>query len=87
MRCKSGATEFQDTAAVVSVNITSRTDVALTAADFLGVQTLTICTYDPLNYSALLLVPGSARRLCMAMFVHSLSGRSDRPGKTHWDRN
>ena len=33
---QSAATEFLGTAADVSVNITSRTDFALTAADFLG---------------------------------------------------
>jgi hypothetical protein len=65
--------------AEVSGNITSRTDFALTAAGFLGVYILTICTCEPLNYSALLLALDSARNSSMAMFVHSLSGRSDRP--------
>jgi hypothetical protein len=65
--------------AEVSGNITSRTDFALTAAGFLGVYILTICTCEPLNYSVLLLALGSARNSCMAMFVHCSSDRRGGP--------
>jgi hypothetical protein len=50
---QSGATEFLGTAADVAVDIRSRTDLALTAADFRGGSR--VCGCEPLNYSALLL--------------------------------
>ena len=71
--------KFLGTSADGSVNITSRTDFALTAAGFLEIEISTICTCEPLNYSAHILALGSARNSCMATLVHCVSDRSDRP--------
>ena len=75
----SGAAEFLGREDDVSVNITSRTDFGLTTTDFVDVSISTICTCEPLKYPPFLLALSSAQNSSMAMFVHSLSGRSDRP--------
>jgi hypothetical protein len=60
----------------VSVNMTSETDIDL---DNLG--------REPVNYSFLLLLPGSFRNLRMATLVHSFGNRTDRRGETHGNRS